>query len=508
MKSENRPQHGDARNQGTGKDGGAELGERIDDIVVRDKGKLANRHITMITLGGIIGASLFVGSGNVVRAVGPAAIIAYLIGGLLVFLAMRMLGEMAARKPAVGSFMEYANESMGGYASYLTGWLYWYYWAGIIAYEAVIGGGLLNGWFPAVPTWAWSILLVAVFIMTNLFSVRIFGEIEFWLASIKVVTIIVFLVVGALFVLHLWPTAADHDPGISNLWAHDGFAPMGVPAIFIAIATVIFSYFGTEIAVMASAESVDPARGINQATKTVIWRILLFFVGGVLIIVMAVPWNELPDPSITAPFAYIFGMFGLPGASTIMEIVLFTAVISVLNSGLYSAPRMMAALADKGFAPRFVAKRSRYGTPVVALFASCVAALIAIIANYAGDKGTVIFDFIMNSGGLVALFIYVFIALAQWRMRLKLTPEQRKGLKIRSWLTPYLNILVIALVLVIVVIMIIDPNDGGTRVQVWTSLILTAALFALWPAVKSTLAKRGVDTRPAMDVRREQGLPD
>lgn len=457
-------------------------------------GKLRNRHITMITLGGIIGASLFVGSGNVIRSTGPAAILSYLIGGLLVFLAMRMLGEMSARRPAVGSFMEYANESLGGWAAYLVGWLYWYFWVGVIAYEAVVGGGIMSGWFPAIPTWLWSLLLVIAFIGTNILSVRVFGEVEFWLASIKVITIVVFLVVGALFVLGAWPNATN---SVSNLWDHGGFMPMGFSAVMIGVATVIFSYFGTEIAVMASAESVDPARGINQATRTVIWRIMLFFVGGVLIIVTAVPWDELPDPDTIAPFAHVYGLFGLPGASAIMTIVLFTAVISVLNSGLYSASRMFASLADKGYAPALIRKRSKTNVPVAALIASSLGALAAVVANFTVPASG-IFDFIMNSGGLVALFVYVFIALAQWRMRLKLSPAEREALTLKSWLTPILNIFLIIVVIGVVVIMLLS-EDG--RAQVWTSLVATAVLFAVWPLVKRRLNARGIDTSPAMDQR-------
>ncbi|RBP66066.1 GABA permease [Brevibacterium sanguinis] len=463
------------------------------------KAKLRNRHITMITLGGIIGASLFVGSGNVIRSTGPAAILSYLIGGVLVFLAMRMLGEMSARKPSVGSFMEYANESMGGWAAYLVGWLYWYFWVGVIAYEAVVGGGLLVAWFPVLPEWLWALILVLVFIGTNILSVRVFGEVEFWLASIKVITIVVFLVVGALFAFGLWP---DADFAVPNLWSHGGFAPMGYSAVMIGVATVIFSYFGTEIAVMAAAESVDPARGINQATVTVIWRIMLFFVGAVLIIVMATPWNQLPDPLDVAPFAYVYGLFGLPGAEQIMTIVLFTAVISVLNSGLYSASRMFVSLADKGYAPHFITKRSKNNVPVAALIASSLGALAAVVANFAVPSSG-IFDFIMNSGGLVALFVYVFIALAQWRMRVKLTPEERAALPIRSWMTPILNFFLIAVVLGVVIIMCLGETG---RAQVSTSLIATVALVVFWPLVKKKLNARGIDTSPTMDQRQSQDV--
>ncbi|MDN6647025.1 amino acid permease [Corynebacterium flavescens] len=447
--------------------------------------KLASRHVTMITLGGIIGASLFVGSGNIIRNIGPAAILSYLLGGLLVFFAMRMLGEMAAARPSIGSFMEYARVGLGDWAAYLVGWLYWYFWVGVLAYEAVLGGETLTHWFSFLPSWAWSMILLLIFISTNAISVRTFGEIEFWLASIKVIAIVVFLVAGTLFAFGLWPNA---EISVSNLWDHGGFAPNGVTVALTGVAIVIFSYFGTEIAVMAAAESEDPAKGINQATNTIIWRILLFFVGAVTVIVAVVPWNELPDPTsvATAPFTYVFSLLGLPGAAMIMQLVIFTAVISVLNSGLYSASRMLAALGDRGYAPKAVTVRNKRNVPIVALFASTIGGIAATIVNFAAPESGV-FEFIMNSAGLVALFVYVFIALTQMRLRMKMTPEEVAGLKLKMWLFPWINIVLILSIAAIFIVML--TTDSG-RTQVWTSLIATGALVVLWPVAKRSIARK------------------
>ncbi|WP_252575536.1 amino acid permease [Pseudarthrobacter cellobiosi] len=446
--------------------------------------KLRSRHITMITLGGIIGASLFVGSGNIVRAVGPAAVLSYLIGGLLVLLTMRMLGEMAAARPTVGSFMEYARVGLGEWAGYLVGWLYWYFWVGVIAFEAVVGGAILTGWFPEVPQWLFSVVLMLIFTTTNLVSARSFGEVEFWLASIKVVAIIVFLGIGTLFALGLWPNATFSVP---NLWTHGGFAPNGLWPVISGVAIVIFSYFGTEIAVMAAAESENPAKGIRQSTITVVWRILLFFVGGVLLIVTIVPWNELPKPKEEAPFAHIFGLFGLPGASLIMSAVILTAVCSVLNSGLYSAARMFSSLAEQGLAPRIVARKSKAGVPFVAVLASTIGGYAAVLVNFlAPDSG--IFDFIMNSAGLVALFVYAFIAVTQMRLRQKMTPEEVTNLKLKMWLHPWLGILTVVGVAGIVVVMLF--TDDASRAQVWMSLISVAVLAVFWPLVRRGLKGR------------------
>jgi len=364
------------------------------------------------------------------------------------------------------------------------GWLYWYFWVGVIAYEAVVGGSILNGWVPGVPQWVFSILLLLVFTGANLVSLRSFGETEFWLASIKVAAIVVFLVVGILFAFGLWPNAHFSIP---NLWEHGGFMPKGIDAVVGGVAIVIFSYFGTEIAVMAASESEDPAKGVRQATSTVIWRILIFFVGAVLLIVTIVPWNQLPDPKEKAPFAYLFSLYGLPGADVVMSAVILTAVCSVLNSGLYSAARMFSSIAEQGYAPKLIARKSSSGVPVAAVIASTLGGYAAVIINFtAPDSG--IFDFIMNSAGLVALFVYAFIALTQLRTRAALSPEEESQLKLKMWLHPWLGILVIVAVLGIVVVMLLSGESGQT--QVWTSLVSVAVLAVCWPFVRKRLKAR------------------
>lgn len=236
-------------------------------------GSLRPRHLTMIALGGIIGASLFVGSGTVIRAVGPAALLSYAIGGVLVILVMRMLGEMSTHSPVVGSFMEYAREGLGEWAGFTIGWLYWYFWVGVVAFEAVIVGRILHEWIPTVPDWTFALAGMLLLTISNLLSLRSFGETEFWLASIKVSTIIVFLIFATLYVLGLLPNSTG---SISNLTAH-GFMPHGWTAVFSGVTVVIFSYFGTEIVTMAAAESEQPARSVAKATNTIVWRILFFY---------------------------------------------------------------------------------------------------------------------------------------------------------------------------------------------------------------------------------------
>ncbi len=319
----------------------------------------------MIALGGIIGASLFVGSGSVIHTAGPAAVLSYALGGVLVIFVMRMLGEMATAKPTLGSFMEYAREALGERAGFVVGWLYWYFWVGVVAFEAVVGGKLLGGWFHA-PDWVFALVLMFILTATNLLSARSFGETEFWLASIKVATIIVFLSVGALFVLGLWPGS---QLSVANIGKH-GFIVNGGFSILQGVVVVIFSYFGAEIVTMAAAESEHPAKAVAKATNTVLWRILLFYVGSVALLLMITRWAEIPSNS--SPFAAAFDRIGLPAAEQIMNVVVLTAALSVLNSGLYTASRMLFALANRGWAPSWAKDCNSRGVPWKAILLSTV----------------------------------------------------------------------------------------------------------------------------------------
>src|SRR4051795_2205832 len=236
---------------------------------------LKQRHLTMIAMGGVIGAGLFVGSGVVIGEAGPGAFLSYLITGVVIVLVMRMLGEMATANPSTGSFADYAREAMGGWAGFSVAWLYWYFWVIVVGFEAVAGAKVVTYWFSA-PLWSLSLGLMVLMTITNLFSVSSYGEFEYWFAGIKVLAICVFLVLGTLYVTGLWP---GRSFDLSNLTAHGGFFPKGVGAVFSGIVVVIFSMVGAEIATIAAAESQDPERAIARATNSVVVRIAVFFVG-------------------------------------------------------------------------------------------------------------------------------------------------------------------------------------------------------------------------------------
>lgn len=243
----------------------------------------------MIAIGGVIGAGLFVGSGVVIRATGPAAFLTYALCGALIVLVMRMLGEMAAANPSTGAFADYAAKALGGWAGFSVGWLYWYFWVIVVGFEAVAGGKVLTYWIDA-PLWLASLCLMMMMTATNLVSVSSFGEFEFWFAGVKVATIVGFLVLGTAFAFGLLP---GHGMDFSNLSAHGGFFPDGVGAVFAAIVVAIFSMTGTEVVTIAAAEAPDPQRAVQRAMSTVVARIVIFFVGSVFLLTVILPWNSL-----------------------------------------------------------------------------------------------------------------------------------------------------------------------------------------------------------------------
>jgi GABA permease len=407
--------------------------------------------MTMIAFGGVIGAGLFVGSGVVIKAAGPAAVISFIITGALVVLVMRMLAEMAAALPAVGSFYEYARlawsdrPQIGALAGFLTGWMYWYFWVIVVAIEAVAGASLIRFWLPNEPAWLVSLVLLVSLTGTNLISVKSFGEFEFWFASIKVASIVVFLLIAGVYVSGLWPGVA---PKLANLTANGGFAPNGLlPVLTGAVAATGF-YFGAEIVTIAAAEAVEPARAVAKATNSVIARALLFYVGSILLVVCLVPWNSA---AINTPYVSALGAMGIRGAEQIMNAVVLTAVLSALNSGLYASSRMLFALTRRGDAPRGLAKLSRNGVPTRAILLATVFGYGAVVMSYLSpDK---VFAFLVNSYGTVAIFVYVLIALSQLRLRARLEQQDPGRLRIRMWAYPYLTYLAIAGMLSIVLAM-------------------------------------------------------
>ncbi|MGP3686052.1 amino acid permease [Streptomyces sp. IBSNAI002] len=430
------------------------------------KAGLKNRHLSMIAIGGVIGAGLFVGSGGGIAKAGPAILISYALVGAMVVFVMRMLGEMAAASPNSGSFSAYADRALGRWAGFSIGWLYWFFWVVVLAVEATAGAAILENWIPAVPQWAWALIVMAVLTLTNLGSVASYGEFEFWFAGIKVVAIGAFVIIGMLAVFGVLPGSDNPGAGFAHLTDAGGFFPNGYGAVLTGVLMVVFSFMGSEIVTLAAGESENPRKAVTQATNSVIWRIGVFYLGSIFVVLTLLPWN---DKSITEKGSYVAALdsIGIANAGTIMEVIVLTAVLSCLNSGLYTASRMAFSLGERGDAPKAFAKVNAKGVPVVAILGSTVFGFVAVYFNYA-FKDTV-FNFLLNSSGAIALFVWLVICFTQLRMRGILVREAPEKLTVKMWLFPWLTWATAALIMFVIGYMFVD--DANRQVVTLSTLV-------------------------------------
>ncbi len=433
---------------------------------------LRQRHVTMISIGGIIGAGLFVGSSAGIATVGPAIVVSYLLAGVVVLLMMRMLGEMAAAFPETGSFTEYARLGLGNWAGFTAGWLYWYFWVVVLAIEALAGAAILHLWVP-IDIWAVALGLMALMMATNLWSTRSYGEFEFWFASIKVAAIVVFIAVTGYFVLALTHGGAR----FANLHAHGGFAPFGPVSVLGGVTSVIFALCGAEIATIAAAESREPGRAVAKMTSQVVVRILLFYVISLFLIVTVVPWTAIhPGDS---PFAITLGRVGVPGAAAIMNAIVLTAVLSCLNSGLYVTSRVLFTLAAHGDAPQGLVVLSKRRVPIRAILIAFAFGAVAVAASVVSPQ--VVFAFLINASGALMLLIYLIVACAQIAVRRRLEAEGSPRLTVRMWLFPWGSYFTVAAIVAILAAMALTP---ALRTQLTASLGILVLVLGLYLGVR------------------------
>lgn len=432
---------------------------------------LKPRHVRMLSIAGVIGAGLFVGSGHAIAEAGPAVLLAYIAAGTLVVLIMRMLAEMAVASPDSGSFSTYADKSLGRWAGFTIGWLYWWFWVLVIPLEANAAGTILHSWFPGVAVWQYTLAITAFLTISNLFSVKNYGEFEFWFALLKVVAIVAFLVVGSLALFGLLPGSSTQ--GISHLYDTHGFMPNGISAVLAAILTTMFSFMGTEIVTIAAAESSEPKKQITQATNSVIWRIALFYLLSIFLVVALVPWNT---PSLRGAGSYqtAMEMMNLPYARQIVDVVVLIAVCSCLNSALYTASRMIYSLSRRHDAPAAVSRTTRSGTPWVAVLFSTAAAFVAVIANYLAPDA--VFAFLLASSGAIAMLVYLVIAASHLVLRKK-REARGETLTYRMWLFPGLTWATIIFIIGVLTSMLFNAQHRAEIVAtgLLTLLVLVAS---------------------------------
>ncbi|MFG3245327.1 amino acid permease [Streptomyces sp. NPDC048187] len=446
---------------------------------------LKNRHLSMIAIGGVIGAGLFVGSSSGIATAGPGILLSYALVGTLVVLVMRMLGEMSAANPTSGSFSAHADRALGPWAGFSIGWLYWFFWVVVLAVEATAGAKILEGWIPAVPQWGWALIVMFVLTATNLVSVGSYGEFEFWFAGIKVVAIAAFIVVGGLAVFGVLPGVDSDQAGLGNLTEHGGFLPHGAGAILTGVLLVVFSFMGSEIPTLAAGESEDPQRAVTKATNSIIWRIAVFYLGSIFVVVTLLPWDA---QSIVDQGSYVAALdsLGIPNAGEIMNFIVLTSVLSCLNSGLYTASRMAFSLGERGDAPKAFARTTRRGVPQTAILSSVVFGFVAVFFNYKFPD--TVFLFLLNSSGAVALFVWLAICFSQLRLRKIIQAEAPEKLVVRMWLYPYLTWAAAAVIVFVLGYMLTDTEHDG-RSTVLLSL-LVAAIVLVVAFVKQRITAR------------------
>lgn len=419
------------------------------------------RHVTMLAISGAIGAGLFVGTGAGIKTAGPGILLSYVVAGLLMVLVMRMLGEMAAAEPSSGSFSVYAEKALGRWAGFTVGWLYWSLLVVVVAAEATAAAGIANGLLPQIPQWTWVLLFMAVLTVVNLFAVRSFGEFEFWFGAIKVTAVVGFLVLGTLAVFGILPGTTP--VGLDNLTGHGGFLPNGLQGVLTGLLAVAFSFGGMELVTIAAAESDDPADSIRRTTRTVIVRLLLFYVGSVTLMVLLLPWETAS--ANTSPFVTILERIGVPSAALLMSFVVLTSLLSALNANLYGASRMVFSLAERGEAPRAMLKLSGAGVPRTAVLASVAFGFVAVLLNFLAPEH--VLPFLLNAIGANILLVWIFVAISQLRLR---KAAERDGtaadLPVRMWGFPWLSWVALLAMAGVLVLM---WTDADARTQLFTS---------------------------------------
>ncbi|SPE49787.1 Gamma-aminobutyrate permease [Streptomyces netropsis] len=431
---------------------------------------LKQRHLTMLGLGGVIGAGLFVGSGAGIAVAGPGIIVSYLIAGALAMLVMRMLGEMSSAMPASGAFSVHAERALGRWAGFSVGWLYWFLLVVVLAVEATGAAQIAHGWVPSVPQWGWVLLFMVVFTTANLAAVKNFGEFEFWFAALKVGAIVLFLGLSLLAIFGVLPDT--EAVGFTNLTGQGGFLPNGVSGVVSGVLAVVFAFGGLEVVTIAAAESDDPARAVARAVRSAVYRILFFYVGSMLVIVTLLPWSSMKPGQ--SPYVAVLDHIGVPGAGQIMNIVVFVALLSALNANLYGSSRMVFSLAERGEAPRSLLKISDGGVPRRAVFASVAFGFISVILNLKWPDS--IFHYLLNAVGAVLLFVWGLIAVSQLRLRPRIERDAPERLTLRMWCFPYLTWVALAAMGAVLVLML---TDDAARPQLLWSATATGAVLVV-----------------------------
>ncbi|CEG29686.1 amino acid permease [Bacillus sp. B-jedd] len=433
---------------------------------------LEERHITLMSLGAAIGVGLFLGSATAIKMAGPGILIGYAFAGLIMFFIMRALGEMAIQKPVAGSFSQYARDYLGPLAGYITGWNYWFLWVVTCMAEITAVGVYMEYWFPDVKRWIWALAALVIMASVNFLAVKAYGELEFWFALIKIVTIIAMIVVGV-GMIAFGIGNGGIATGISNLWSNGGLFPNGIKGVLLSLQMVLFAYLGIEMIGVTAGEVKNPEKSLSRAIDTVFWRILIFYVGALFVIMSIYPWAEIGTKG--SPFVLTFEQIGIPAAAGIINFVVLTAALSSCNSGIFSTARMLFNLAGHGEAPKKFGNVTKSGVPGLAIIASATVLLVGVILNYFVPGR--VFMIVTSVATFGAIWTWGVILLSQLKYRKSLTPKEVAGLKYKLPLYPYTSYIALAFLAFVVALM---AYSADTRIAVIVGPIWLGLLTAVY----------------------------
>ncbi|WP_447873723.1 bifunctional threonine/serine APC transporter ThrP [Serratia fonticola] len=430
---------------------------------------LEARHIELIALGGTIGVGLFMGSASTLKWAGPSVLLAYIIAGLFVFFIMRSMGEMLFLEPVAGSFAVYAHKYMNPFFGYLTAWGYWFMWLAVGISEITAIGVYVQFWFPEIPQWLPALIAVAMVALANLAAVRLYGELEFWFAMIKVTTIIVMILVG-LGVIFFGFGNGGQPTGFANLTAHGGFFAGGWQGFLFALCIVVASYQGVELVGITAGEAKNPQVTLKRAINNILWRILIFYVGAIFVIVTIFPWNGIGTAG--SPFVLTFAKIGIVAAAGIINFVVLTAALSGCNSGMYSGGRMLYALAKNRQLPAALTRLSASGVPVNCIAITIICLLVGSALNYVIPNPQQVFVYVYSASVLPGMMPWFVVLISQIYFR-RAHKEAMKTHSFKSFMFPYMNYLTIAFLICVLVGMGINPD---TRISLVVGMIFLAAV--------------------------------
>lgn len=420
--------------------------------------KMTSRHMLMLSLGGVIGTGLFLSSGYTINQAGPfGTVLAYGVGAVIVYLVMMCLGELSVAMPWTGSFHVYATKFLGPGTGFTVAILYWLTWTIALGSEFTASGIIMQQWFPHTPVWVWSALFIAIIFVLNAVSVKVFAETESWLALIKVVAIIAFIVLGALAMFGAIPMqSGEPAPGFTHLF-EDGLFPNGFGAVFTVMLAVNFAFSGTELIGIAAGEAEHPEKTVPRAIRSTLWRLVVFFIGAIIVMASLIPYKEAGVDA--SPFVIVFEKIGIPFAADIMNFVVLTAILSAANSGLYASTRMLWSLANEGVIPARVASVNEAGVPFLAMCICMLGGLFSLLSSFiAADT---VYMVLVSISGLAVVLVWVSIAACHivFRKRYLAEGNRLEDLKYRAPGYPYLSWVTLIVCALSCVLIVFDPTQ-------------------------------------------------